>query len=162
MECYKVVARPSLLYGSETCVTTQRHDWPRSCRDAISKKCYRINKTGQNKKRRHKTRTRDLWNTRRETQIRKKTGSITSKEWTTPDSRNTPSPTNPGEEGIADAPGKRGNASMPEQVKRPNPWRKMMMIMMMKMTNWNSKFLWISEIKIFSLLLELFPLEFDQ
>ena len=25
-----------------------------------------------------------------------------------------------------------GNASMPEQVKRPNPWRKMMMVMMTK------------------------------
>jgi hypothetical protein len=25
----------------------------------------------------------------------------------------------------------RGNASMPEQLKRPNPWRKMMMMMMM-------------------------------
>jgi hypothetical protein len=39
-----------------------------------------------------------------------------------------PSPTNPGEEGIVDAPGNNGNASMLEQVKRPNPWRKMMMI----------------------------------
>jgi hypothetical protein len=29
-----------------------------------------------------------------------------------------------------DAPGKDGNASMPEQVKQPNPWRKMMMMMM--------------------------------
>jgi hypothetical protein len=29
---------------------------------------------------------------------------------------------------IVDAPGKDGNASMPEQVKGPNPWRKMMMI----------------------------------
>jgi len=28
---------------------------------------------------------------------------------------------------MVDAPGKDGNASMPEQVKRPNPWRKMMM-----------------------------------
>jgi hypothetical protein len=35
----------------------------------------------------------------------------------------------PREEGIADAPGNDGNASMPEQVKRPNPWRKMMMMM---------------------------------
>ena len=26
-----------------------------------------------------------------------------------------------------DAPGNDGNASMPEQAKRPNPWRKMMM-----------------------------------
>ena len=47
-----------------------------------------------------------------------------------PDSRNTPSPTNPGEEGIADAPGNDGNTSMPEQVKRPNPWMMMMMMMM--------------------------------
>jgi len=50
----------------------ERHDSPRSCRDAFSKKCYRIHKTGQNTKRRHKTRTRDLCNTRRETQIQTK------------------------------------------------------------------------------------------
>jgi len=62
-----------------------------------------------------------------------KTGSTTSKERTTPDSRNTPSTTNPEEEGIADAPGNVGNASIPEQVKRPNPWRKMMMMMIMMM-----------------------------
>ena len=42
-----------------------------------------------------------------------------------------PSPTNPEEEGIADAQGNDGKASMPEQVKRPNPCRKMMMMMMM-------------------------------
>jgi len=29
--------------------------------------------------------------------------------------------------------GNDGNASMPEQVKRPNPWRQMMMMMMMMM-----------------------------
>ena len=46
------------------------------------------------------------------------------KEWTTPDSRNTPSTTNLEEEEIVDAPGNDGKASMPEQVKRPNPWRK--------------------------------------
>jgi hypothetical protein len=39
-----------------------------------------------------------------------------------------PSTTNPEEEEIVDAPGKDGNASMPEQVKRPNPWRMMMMM----------------------------------
>ena len=50
------------------------------------------------------------------------------KEWTTPDSRNTPSTTNLEEEEIVDAPGNDGNASMPEQVKRLNPWRKMMMM----------------------------------
>jgi len=52
------------------------------------------------------------------------------KEWTTPDSRNTPSTTNLEEEEIVDAPGNDGNASMQEQVKRPNPLRKMMMMMM--------------------------------
>jgi hypothetical protein len=58
-----------------------------------------------------------------------KTGSTTLKEWTTPDFRNAPSTTNLEEEEIVDAPGKDGYASMPEQVKRPNPWRKMMMMM---------------------------------
>jgi hypothetical protein len=48
------------------------------------------------------------------------------KEWTTPDFRNTPSTTNLEEEEIVDVSGKDGIASMPEQVKRPNPWRKMM------------------------------------
>jgi len=52
------------------------------------------------------------------------------KEWTTPDSRNTPSTTNLEEDEIVDAPGNDGNASMPEEVKRPNPWRKMMMMIM--------------------------------
>jgi len=50
------------------------------------------------------------------------------KEWTTPDSRNTPSTTNLEEEENVDAPGNDGNASIPEQVKRPNPWRKIMMM----------------------------------
>jgi hypothetical protein len=47
------------------------------------------------------------------------------KEWTNPDSRNTPSSTNLEEEKIVDALGNDGNASMPEEIKRPNPWRKM-------------------------------------
>ena len=61
------------------------------------------------------------------------------KEWTTPDSRNTPSTTNLEEEEIVDALGNDGNASMLEQVKRPNPWRKMMMmiIIMMMIMSWN-------------------------
>ena len=50
------------------------------------------------------------------------------KEWTTSDSRNTPSTTNLEEEEIMRAPGNDGNASMRKQVKRPNPWRKMMMV----------------------------------
>jgi hypothetical protein len=77
------------------------------------------------------------------------------KEWTTPDSRNTTSTINLEEEEIVDAPGNDGNASMTEQVKRPNPWKKkkkeeeeekkrkkkkkkkkkMMMMMMMMMTD---------------------------
>ena len=55
------------------------------------------------------------------------------KERTTPDSRNTPSNTNVEEEDIVDALGNDGKASMPEHVKRPNPWRKMMMMMMTMM-----------------------------
>ena len=53
-----------------------------------------------------------------------KTGSTILKERTTTDSRNTPSTTDLGEEGIVDAPGNDGKGSMPEQVKRPNPWKK--------------------------------------
>ena len=49
------------------------------------------------------------------------------------DSRNTPSTTNLEEEEIVDAPGNDGNASVPEQVKRPNPWRRRLMMMMMMM-----------------------------
>jgi hypothetical protein len=54
------------------------------------------------------------------------------------------STTNPEEEEIVDVPENDGNASMPEQVKRPNPWekekekkkkKKMMMMMMMMMVN---------------------------
>ena len=52
-----------------------------------------------------------------------------TKEWTIPDSRNTPSTTNLEEEETVDALRNDGNASMPEQVKRPNPWKKMMMMM---------------------------------
>jgi len=62
-----------------------------------------------------------------------KTGSTTLTEWTTPDCRNTPSTTDLEEEETVDAPGKDGNASKPEQVKRPNPWRKTTMMMMMMM-----------------------------
>jgi hypothetical protein len=53
-----------------------------------------------------------------------KTGSAISKEWTTLDFRNTPSTTNLEGEEIVDAPGKVSNASMPEEIKRRNPWRK--------------------------------------
>jgi hypothetical protein len=50
------------------------------------------------------------------------------KERTTADFQNTPSNTNLEEEEILGALGNDGNASMPEQVSRLNPWRKMMMM----------------------------------
>jgi len=46
------------------------------------------------------------------------------------DSRNTSSNTNLDDEEMLDAPGNTGNASMPEQVERPNPWRKMLVTML--------------------------------
>jgi hypothetical protein len=49
------------------------------------------------------------------------------KEWTTPDSRNTPSTANLEEEEIVVVLGNYGKASMPEKFNRPNPWRKMML-----------------------------------
>ena len=64
-----------------------------------------------------------------------------SKEWTTPDFRKTPSTTDLEEEDIVDAPGNDGNASTPEQVKPPNPWGKMMMMIMSvdESTDYSSK-----------------------
>jgi hypothetical protein len=59
-----------------------------------------------------------------------KIGSTILKEWTTPYFRNTTSTTNLEEEQIVDALVNDGNASMLEQVSRPNTWRKMMMMMM--------------------------------
>ena len=58
----------------------------------------------------------------------KQSGSTVLKEWTTPDSRNTPTTTKVEEQEITDALGNDGKASMPEQVSRPNPWRKMIMM----------------------------------
>jgi len=49
----------------------------------------------------------------------------------TTDCRNTPSNTHPEDEDFVDAPGKDGNASLPEQVKRPNPGKKKKKKMMM-------------------------------
>jgi hypothetical protein len=61
------------------------------------------------------------------------------KEWTTPDFRNTTSTTNLEGEETVDAPGKDGNASMLEQVKRLNRWRKIMMMMKTKQKNAKEK-----------------------
>ena len=123
---YKVVARPTLLYGSETWVITKR-DMTRL--EAAEMRFLRSVKgyTRLDKIRSEVIITRDLWNTRRETQVQMKLDQPILKEWTTPDSRNTPSTTNLEEEEIVDAPGN-DNASMPEQIKRTNPWRKMMMM----------------------------------
>jgi hypothetical protein len=63
------------------------------------------------------------------------------KEWRTPDFRNTPSTTNLEGEEIVDAVGKDGNASMPEQVKRPNPWRRRKKMMMTKMCEYKRVFI---------------------
>jgi hypothetical protein len=66
-----------------------------------------------------------LWNTRQHTTTNaNKTGSTILKEWTTPHCRNTAPTTNLEEEEIVDDLGNDGNASMAEQVNRPNPWRK--------------------------------------
>jgi hypothetical protein len=56
------------------------------------------------------------------------------KEWTSY-SRNKPSTTYLEEEEIVDAPGNDGKASIPEQVKRPNPWKKKMMMFISKNVN---------------------------
>jgi hypothetical protein len=54
--------------------------------------------------------------------------SIILKKWTTPDFRNTPSATNLEEEEIVHALGNHGNFSMPEQIDRSNPRRKIIII----------------------------------
>jgi len=51
------------------------------------------------------------------------------REWTTTDCRNTPSTTNPEDEEIADAPGKKAKLRCRNSVKRRNPWMMMMMMM---------------------------------
>jgi len=73
MKFYKVVARPSLLYGSETWVTTKRdmtHLEAAEMRFLRSVTGYaRLEKIRSEV---IKKITRDLWNTRRETQIQTK------------------------------------------------------------------------------------------
>ena len=69
MKYYKVLARPSLLYGSETWVTTKRH---MTRLEAAEMRFVRsiTGYTGLDKIRSEVIKkTRDLWNTRRGTQI---------------------------------------------------------------------------------------------
>ena len=54
------------------------------------------------------------------------------KQWTTPDSQNTPSNINLKEEETVDALRNNGNASMLEHVNRPNTWKKKKMMMMLQ------------------------------
>ena len=73
MKFYEVVARPALLYGSETWATTTR-DMTRleaavMCFLRSVKGYTRLDKI---KKRSYKKRTGDLWNTRREIQTQTK------------------------------------------------------------------------------------------
>jgi len=49
---------------------------------------------------------------------------------------------------MVDAPGNDGNVSMPEQVKRPNPWRKMMMMMMNISIHTNSNIVKLQDIEV--------------
>jgi len=57
------------------------------------------------------------------------------REWTTTDCRNTPSTTNPEDEEIVDASGKKATLRCRNSVKRRNPWMMMMMMIMMMIMN---------------------------
>ena len=87
-----------------------------------------MHKTRQNKKRSYKKRTGDLWNTRREIQTQIKLDQQSWKNGQHQTSETRPQLQNLEEEEIVDALGNDDNVSMPEQVHRPNPWRRRMMI----------------------------------
>jgi uncharacterized FAD-dependent dehydrogenase len=75
--------------------------------------------------------TKDFWNTRREIQIQTKLDQPSRKNGQQQTSETCPQlQTSREREEIVDAPGKDGNGSMPEQVKRLNSWSKMVMMMM--------------------------------
>jgi len=76
------------------------------------------------------------------------------KEWTTPEFRNTPSTTNLEEEEIVDVPGNDGNTSMPEQVKRPNPWRKLIILLSQIQFVQHETYRWCAGIQLDSLCLK--------
>ena len=138
MEFYKVVARPTLLYGSETWVITKRD------MTGLEAAEMRFLRSVKGYTRLGKIRSEVI---RKELEISgiQDVRSIYKQNWInhvermeTPDFRNTPSTTNLEEEGIVDAQGNDGNASMAEQVKRPNPWRKKKKKKKMMMMNlWN-------------------------
>jgi len=139
MEFYKVVARPSLQYGSETWVTTRRD------MTGLEAAEMRFLRSVTGYTRLDKIRSEDI---RQELEISRiqdvrlkyKQNWINHLErmdnTRLPKHALTYKPRGRRDRGlsrkrrIADAPGNDGNASMTEEVKQPNPRRKMMMMMM--------------------------------
>ena len=74
MKFYEVVARPTLLYGSETWVTTKRDMTRLEAAEMRFLRNVKVNTRLDKicKKRNHKRRTRDPWNTRCKNQIQTK------------------------------------------------------------------------------------------
>ena len=72
MKFYKVVARPTLLYGSETWVTMTRDMTRLEAAEMRFLRSVKGYTRRQTKKRSYKKRTRDLWNTRCEIQTQTK------------------------------------------------------------------------------------------
>jgi hypothetical protein len=127
MKFYKVVARPTLLYGSETWVTTTRDMTGLEATETRFLRSVKGN-TRLDKIRNEVIRQEREISGIQDVRSKHRTGSTILKEWATPDFRNTSSTTNLEEEEIVDSLGNDGNASMLEQVNRPNPWMMMMMI----------------------------------
>jgi hypothetical protein len=131
MKFYKVVARPTVLYGSETWVTAER-DMTR-----LEAAEMRFLRSVKRYTRLDKIRSEVI---RKELKIAgiQDVKSKSKQNWINhlermdnTDFRNMPSTTNLEGEEIVEAPGKDGKVSMPEKVKRPNPW----MVMMTSATN---------------------------
>jgi len=125
------MARPTLLYGSETWVTTT----PNMTRLEAAELCFL--RSDQGYTRLDKVRSEVI---RKKLQISgiQDVRSNHKQNWINHLERtdNTGLPKHalnykPQEEEIVDVLGNDGNASMTEQAERPNPWTKMMMLMMM-------------------------------
>jgi hypothetical protein len=129
MKFHKAVARITLLYDSQTWVTTERDMAGLEAAEMCfirSVKGY----TGLNKIRSEGIRKELKISPIQSVKSKYKQNRINHlKEWITPYRQNTPSTTKLEVEEIVDAPGNDGHASMPEQVKQPNKWRKKKMMM---------------------------------
>ena len=122
MKFYKLVARPSLLYGSGTWVTTKR-DMIR-LEDADMRFLRSVTGYTRLDKRRREVIRKELEISGiQDVRLKYKQNWINHLERMD---------NNLVEEEIVDAPGNDVNASMPEQVKRPNPRRKMMLMFSFK------------------------------